>query len=168
MRDGTEIQDRNTLLHHTWKNAQIHPPIYKTQSLIDKPLVNMQDLKIESSAPEINDKGILVCVFDMQQRPSRRYVLELAGQANNLEQKGIAVFAVQATKVDEDKLNKWVKENNIPFPVDMIKAEEKKTQAGWGVKYLPWLILTDEHHIVITEGFSLDELKEKIGDISEK
>lgn len=130
MREGTEIQDRDTLLHHTWKNGRIHPPIYKTQSLIDKPLANVQDLKIKFSESEINDKGILVCFFDMQQRPSRRYVLELVGQADKLEQKGIAVFAVQATKVDEGELNKWVKENNIPFSVGMIKAEEKKTQAA--------------------------------------
>jgi len=33
------------------------------------------------------------------------------------------------------------------------------------VKSLPWLILTDKEHIVIAEGFGLDELDEKIKEI---
>jgi len=35
------------------------------------------------------------------------------------------------------------------------------------VRLLPWLILTDKQHIVIAEGFGLDELDEKIGETVE-
>jgi len=38
----------------------------------------------------------------------------------------------------------------------------KKNRFVWGVKSLPWLILTDQKHIVEANGFSLAELDEKI------
>jgi hypothetical protein len=33
------------------------------------------------------------------------------------------------------------------------------------MKSLPWLILTDEQHIVRAEGFNIDELDEKIKEV---
>ncbi len=162
MQEGTEIRDRDTLLHYTWKNSQIFPPIYEMQSLINKPISDLKDLKIDLSDVEIRDKSILVCFFDMQQRPSRRYVLELAKQSETLNQKGLNIFAVQATTIDENELNEWIRQNDVPFSVGMIKVEEKIQQAAWGVKSLPWLILTDKNKIVRAEGFALEELDEII------
>jgi hypothetical protein len=72
------------------------------------------------------------------------------------------VAAVQASNVDEDTLNEWIKKNNIPFHVGMIQGDEEKTCFTWGVRSLPWLILTDKEHIVCAEGFSLAELDEKL------
>jgi hypothetical protein len=43
----------------------------------------------------------------------------------------------------------------------MIKGDVEKTRFMWGVKSLPWLIRTDEQHIVVTEGFGIDELGDK-------
>jgi peroxiredoxin len=105
---------------------------------------------------------MLVCFFDMEQRPSRHCLTQLAKQANQLKQKGVTVVAVQAAKVHEDKLNEWAKKNNIPFPVGSIEGDEEKARFAWGVKSLPWLILTDNKHIVRAEGFGLTELDGKI------
>jgi hypothetical protein len=69
---------------------------------------------------------------------------------------------VQASKVDENALHEWVKANKIPFAVGMIQGDEEKTRFAWGVKSLPWLILTDRQHIVRAEGFALNELDDKI------
>jgi len=44
----------------------------------------------------------------------------------------------------------------------MIQADEEKTRIDWGVRSLPWLILTDKEHIVTAEGFSVNELNEQI------
>jgi len=38
----------------------------------------------------------------------------------------------------------------------------EKIRFAWGVKSLPWLILTDQKHIVEANGFSLAELDERI------
>jgi hypothetical protein len=37
-----------------------------------------------------------------------------------------------------------------------------KIRAAWGVRSLPWLILTDRKHIVTVEGFGLNELNDEI------
>lgn len=38
------------------------------------------------------------------------------------------------------------------------RGDDKKLRLDWGIKSLPWLILTDQHHIIRTEGVSLTEL----------
>ena len=49
----------------------------------------------------------------------------------------------------------------MDFPVGMNK-ENIELQFNWGVKALPWMILTDKEHIVTAEGFSITELDENI------
>ncbi len=44
----------------------------------------------------------------------------------------------------------------------MFEGDENKIAIAWGVKSLPWLILTDKDHIVSSNGFSLNELDEKL------
>ena len=44
----------------------------------------------------------------------------------------------------------------------LIQGDEEETRFNWGVKSLPWLILTDSKHIVVAEGFGLDSLDDKI------
>jgi hypothetical protein len=88
--------------------------------------------------------------------------MRLAKQAEQLKQKGVTIVAVQASKIDENTLNEWTKNYNIPFPIGMIQGDVEKTRFAWGVKSLPWLILTDHEHIVRANGFSLAELDEKI------
>jgi hypothetical protein len=87
---------------------------------------------------------------------------ELAKRAQKLKEKAVTVVAVQASKVDENTLNKWVKDYNIPFPVGMIEGGEEQTRFNWGVKSLPWLILADRNHQVIAEGFGLNELEDRL------
>ena len=58
--------------------------------------------------------------------------------------------------------------NNIIFSVGLVEANEGKTRFNWGLKSLPWLILTDKEHIVTAEGFGLDELDDKITTLREK
>ncbi|MCH7559126.1 MAG: carboxypeptidase regulatory-like domain-containing protein [Planctomycetes bacterium] len=131
-------------------------------SLVGRPLPELKDLKIEISSADVSDKMILVCFWDMEQRPSRYCIRQLAKQAEQLKQKGVTVVTVQASKIDENKLNEWVKNNNIPFTVGMVQGDEEETRFTWGVKSLPWLILTNRKHIVRANGFSLAELDEKI------
>ena len=137
-------------------------------SLIGKPLPDLKDLKVDLSPADAGDKMILVCFWDMQQRPSRNCIMRLAKQAEQLKQRGVTVVVIQTSKVEENLLNKWVKKYNIPFPVGIIQGDVEKTRFDWGVKSLPWLILTDTEHIVLAEGFALAELDEKINTITQK
>ena len=79
-----------------------------------------------------------------------------------MKEKDIEVIAVQASKIDLAQLDKWLRESNISFQVGVIPSDEEQTRTEWGVKSLPWLILTDKQHIVTAEGFSLAEMDEKL------
>ncbi len=98
----------------------------------------------------------------MNQRSSRNCLLQLSKRAPELKAKEAAIFAVQTSKVDQNALDEWVKKNDILFSVGMIEDDEKKTRFTWNVQSLPWLVLTDEQHIVVAEGFGINELGDKI------
>jgi len=154
---GTRIRDRISGRDYVYGILRM-----TATPLMDKPLPGLKDLGIDMSPSDSNDKMILACFFDMEQRPSRNCIARLAKQAEQLKEKGLAVVVVQASKVDEDTLNEWVKKYNIPFPVGIIADQEEKTRFNWGVESLPWLILTDRKHVVTAEGFGVDKLDDKI------
>ncbi|HUW19984.1 MAG TPA: hypothetical protein VMW16_11845 [Sedimentisphaerales bacterium] len=131
-------------------------------SLVGKSLPDLKDLNVELSPADANNKMILVCFWDMNQRPSRHCIRQLAKRAEELKEKGAIAAAVQASKVDEKELSDWMKKLNVPFPSGMIEGDEEKIRFAWGVRSLPWLILTDRQSIVAAEGFSLSELDEKL------
>ncbi len=134
----------------------------KPPSPIGKPLPSLADLGVESPADATKDRMILLCFFDMNQRPSRYCLTTLAKRADELKQKGVALIAVQAAEADENTLDEWLKEQGIAVPVGSIKADTRKTTFAWGVQSLPWLTLTDTRHVVRAEGFAVGELDGQI------
>ena len=134
----------------------------KMPSLLGKPLPDLTGIEIDFSPEQHKGKMILVCFWDMNQRPSRYCIRELAKRAEELNEKEVTILAVQTSKVDENKLDRWVTEYNISFTIGMIEGNDEKTRFAWGVRSLPWLILTDRKHVIQTEGFGLEGLDEKI------
>jgi len=59
-------------------------------------------------------------------------------------------------------------DKTVNFPAGIIEGDEEKIRFTWGVKSLPWLILTDNKHIVHAEGFALSELSEKLNQMDNK
>lgn len=86
----------------------------------------------------------------------------LAQKANKLADKGVTVLCVHASEIDEEALNEWMRNSNIPFMAKTINHDAEKTCFAWGVKSLPWLILADERHVVRAEGFGLDTFDDQI------
>ncbi len=166
-----EFQNRPYEYWITFRNVSLKTG-HKTQVEVDlkKPgtllpgeaLPNFDGIKIDFPAKDSKSKMLLVCFFDMNQRPSRNCLRQLSKRAQELKSKDIVVVAVQTSKLNENTLNEWIKKYQIPFSVGMVQDDEEKTRFSWGVKSLPWLILTDSKHIVHTEGFSLNELNEKL------
>jgi len=136
-------------------------------SLIDKPLPELKAFGIDLSAKDTQSKRVLVCFWDMNQRPSRNCILQIAKQAEKLKRKGISIVAIQASKIEENGLNGWVKKNRIPFPVGTVESDEERLRFMWGVSSLPWLVLTDQKHIVRAEGFAFSELSGRIDEVGD-
>ena len=88
--------------------------------------------------------------------------MQLAKNAEALEQKGVVVAGVQASRIDRDTLDEWINQNNIPFSVGMITDDAEQIRFAWGVRALPWLILTDRKHQVLAEGMTLQELDDRL------
>lgn len=149
---GVEIQDHRSGELRRYK---------KWPSLLGKELPSLKKFDLPEFFSLI-DVPVLLCFVDFEQRPSRNCIMQLANQAEQLKEKGVTIISVQSSKVDKNSLNEWVKKNNIPFPVGMIQGDEEKTRFNWGVKSLPWLILTDRQHNVTAEGFGINELCDKI------
>ena len=111
---------------------------------------------------QVEGKAILICFFDLNQRPSRYCLLQLSKQAEELRDKDIDVIGIQASVIEGKTISEWANKNAVSFPVGMIQDGEEETRFKWNVKSLPWLILTDREHIIRVEGFGLDELDGKI------
>jgi peroxiredoxin len=135
---------------------------YLLKNLTGKPLPSFSKIMTDFDPEQVAGKMVLVCFWDMEQRPSRNCIMQLAEQAEQFQQKGVTVVIVQASEVDEKKLNEWVKKNNIPFPVGIVQGDEEKIHLAWGVKSLPWLILTNREHQVVAEGITLQVLEDKL------
>jgi hypothetical protein len=131
-------------------------------SLVGKVLPELKDLGIRLSPTDIDGKRMLLCFFDLQQRPSRNCIMQVAKLAGPLGDKSVAVVAIHTANIDKNTLNEWVKKNGILFPVGMIQGDAQEIRFNWGVKSLPWLILTGTEHIVTAEGFSIAEIEGKI------
>lgn len=162
------ITFRNVSLQMGQK-TQVEVDIKKPGSLlVGEAIPDLDSIKIDLPADQTKDKMILLCFFDMNQRPSRNCLWQLSKRAPELEAKDVVVVAVQASKVNEETLNEWMKKNNIQFPVGMIQSDVEKTKFAWGVRSLPWLILTDRNHVVCAEGFVLTELNARIKEENEE
>ncbi len=133
----------------------------KPKPLIGKPLPELKELGIELPA-EAESNMLLVCFWDMNQRPSRYCVTQLMNQAAQWEAKKVVVILVQAAETEEGALEQWAQKSNVSFPLGRITGDVEKTRFNWAVVSLPHLILTDADHKVVAEGFSLRELDERI------
>jgi hypothetical protein len=136
-------------------------PLYRP-ALVGKALPDLKAFNLRLERSQTKDKRIVVCFWDMNQRPSRNCVQRLNKKAKVLARKGVFVVLVHAAKAEKGKLEAWLAKRKIALPAGRIEGDVQKVLRNWGVRSLPWLILTDNKHIVTTEGFGLNELNDKI------
>ena len=130
-------------------------------SLVGKPLPELEQFGLKS-ASNTGGKKMLVCFWNMKQRPSRNCALQLDKRAKLLADKGVYTVLVYAGPVVESAVNDWLRKNRIAIPSGKFDGNIQVLGRSWAVQSLPWLVLTDRDHIVIAEGFPLTELDEKI------
>ncbi|MBN1359261.1 MAG: carboxypeptidase regulatory-like domain-containing protein [Sedimentisphaerales bacterium] len=156
--DGLAIEDFELL---------VKPRTETAAPLVGNRLPSFEGIAVELFEEQTKGQAMLLCFFDYQQRPSRNTVMQLVRQAEALKQEGLMVAVIQAAQTERAALAAWVKDNNVSFPVGTITADIEATRGVWRVQSLPWLILSDEDHIVRAEGFGLDELRAKIEEMTD-
>ncbi|MCL5282779.1 MAG: carboxypeptidase-like regulatory domain-containing protein [Planctomycetes bacterium] len=129
------------------------------------PLVLTQPIDLGSYLPHDLTEGrpVLLCFIDIRQPSSRQCVAELVGKADALEAKGIITIARQASEGTRE-LYAQLDAHCTAFPWHLAGGDFAARKAAWGIKSLPWLILTDKKHVVAAGGFGLDELDKRIGE----
>jgi hypothetical protein len=137
-------------------------PIIK---LNGKPLPDLAALGLTAGdIPASNP--VVVLMIDAEQRTSRRTLKLLADQASALKVKHAAAVILQAGSMDDAAYTAWLGESALPFPVARLKDTSEKGWASWGAASLPWLILADKNHRVVAEGFSIEDLDAKLGELA--
>jgi protocatechuate 3,4-dioxygenase beta subunit len=146
-------------------NLIIRPNLAKAVSLVGRIMPDYTGIDIDLSRDHFRDRKLLFCFFDYAQRPVRQCVIQLNRRLEQLHKQGVEIIAVQTAMTGENELARWMKQANISIPVVVITGDIDETRFIWGIKSLPWLILTDRGHKVVAEGFGLGELDAKIEEI---
>ena len=128
-------------------------------SKIGKAIPGFDNIQFEAFQDEqVKNKPLLICFWDMDQRPSRRNIRALQEQQQTLRNKNIAILTVHSGTKSQIEVKEWLKINGIFLTVGQIEGDPYDTLFAWGVKASPWLVLTDKKHIITNEGFSLNDL----------
>jgi hypothetical protein len=170
VRVGDDIQDERLGMLYKYGGVVAEVPP-KPQTLIGKQLPQTDGFGIPLTPDSTKDKIVLFCFWDMKQRPSRQCVRELANRTDDLKKKGIVSILIHASPADPNAMNEWMTKFKIPSPCGVITGDAAKVETircKWGVRGLPWLILTDKRHLVQAEGFGINDLDEKITALMEE
>jgi hypothetical protein len=90
----------------------------------------------------------------------------LSAQAAALTEKGIVVLTIDLSKAEASMRSQWATQQKIQIPIGVVEGDSDEIRVTWGVKALPWLILTDKERKVTAEGFAfsdLDKVLQKVG-----
>jgi hypothetical protein len=155
-----EAGDTNVVMTLSSQPGNVRQPPRRA-SLKGSPLPDLATVNLASDTAPAG-KPVLLCLFDAGQRPSRHVVHQLDEQAAALRQQGVTVLGVQAAVTSDETFNEWKSASPVSFPVGRVTEKSEKSKWASAVPALPWLILADANHRVITEGFSLDELDAQI------
>lgn len=154
--------ETNVIIRLEAQSSSAPPPVPKRPSLVGQPLPDLAGLADLPEATSLHGKPLVICLWDINQRPSRRLARLLAEQHAALTQKGVAVLAVQASPTSPEELKTWQAANPLPFPVGRVGEASARTKWAMETESKPWLILVNDQGKVSAEGFAPDELEEKI------
>jgi hypothetical protein len=149
--------DQNVKIVLGQKEVQTH-----RGSLLGKPLPELTQFGLRPVSEMAGGKQVLLCFWDVNQRPSRNCVEQLSRRANLLAGKNVCVVLAQSPPVPDRMIVDWLRKYRVAFPTGRVTTGPAVLSKNWGVQSLPWLVLTDARHIVTAEGFALHELNEKI------
>ncbi len=145
----------------------VRPEPADASPLKGNPLPEFDGSRIDLPAERTQGRKLLLCFFDMNQRPSRHYVQQLARRTSQLADKDVLTADVQMADMDAESLAAWTKESGIDFPVGTVQADVQGIKYAFAIRSLPWLILTDRTHKVRSAGFGIHQLSEKIKEMTD-
>jgi hypothetical protein len=151
LKEGVEVQDD--------RGQELRRYIYVPEppEVLGRTIVDFNNITLNCRIEQLHDKPLLICFCDANQRPSRHCLRQLSNRAKSLGAQNITVLVIQAEPSDEPSASA-----HESFTVGKIHNHHKQVRFTWGVRSLPWLILTDRNHIVRAEGIPPGEIQKRI------
>jgi len=156
--------------HVTIRLGQHFTNFVPPDSLVGGPLPDLRTLEIGFDGRRIKNKKVLVVFVDYAKRASQTAIRQLQRFSRELRDRNVAVVCIQIAPVDEDELRQWKEQNKISFPIEvlpgrgvpapipLLQQSSGVTSAlseQWGVRSLPWAILTDERQQIVATGVNI-------------
>ncbi len=118
-----------------------------TASLLNKPIPRLDNIGVTNSETFIN-KPLLICFVDLEQRPSRRFVRQLA----ELSELPVETIVVEVTDTG-------LSDTLYPASVEVAQTNQREAiKQTWAVHSLPWTILVDKNHNVTRENLLFSDI----------
>ena len=121
-------------------------------------LPDLGRLNLGFDVKAFENKTALICFWDYNQRPSRRFVQELATHHDQLAQLNVPVLLIQTDPQSREPSKAWLDAQKIHWPCGTLTGLVDAHRRDWSVAALPWPILTDAEHIQ-SMGFSLEQFR---------
>ena len=136
-------------------------------SLVGRALPKLSAFAIGFKPQYITGKRLLLCFWDIEQSSSRRFLRQLARQSGELAERNIRTVTIHTGTPRPEHIRRWLVQNRIPFPTGSLPPgvhfwSQHEVLRPWeGIRGLPWLILTDDQHVVGAEGLQLHDIEER-------
>lgn len=155
--------------HVTIRLGQHFTNFVPQDALVGRPLPDLSKLEIGLDNRRMQNKKVLLCFVDYTQRASQIAISQLQRFSSRFRANNVEIICIQAAPVDEDDLGRWKRQNKISFPIyvlpgrgaqgriPLLQQNPDITQAlrrDWGVRSLPWTILTDERQQIVATGIN--------------
>jgi hypothetical protein len=145
-------------------------------SLVGSQLPDLRLLETGFKYKGFKNKKNLVVFVDYTKRPSQIAIDLLKRRRLDLSRSNVEVICIQVAPVDEADFAAWKKENRMWFPMYILpgrpgwdgknnplisKGTSKITNTlrrEWGVRSLPWTILTDENQNILATGLNIPRI----------
>jgi protocatechuate 3,4-dioxygenase beta subunit len=149
-------------------------------SLVGSQLPNLRVLGMGFDYKGLKNKKTLVIFVDYTNRPSQIVIDLLKRRQLELRRSKLEVVCIQVAPVDEGDFAAWKKENKISFPIYILPGQSgrggknnplilKQTpkimntlRQEWGVRSIPWTILTDENQKILATGLNIHRISTMI------
>ncbi len=145
-------------------------------SLVGSQLPDLRVLEMGFDYKHFKNKKNLVVFMDYTKRPSQIAINSLKRGQLDFRRSNVEVVCIQVVPVDEQDLIAWKKENKISFPVYLLPGQSEwdgknnplvskpapsimnTLRREWGVRSIPWTILTDENQKVLATGLNVSSI----------
>ncbi|MHC4353819.1 MAG: thioredoxin domain-containing protein [Planctomycetota bacterium] len=128
------------------------------ESKVGKPIPGFDTVRFTAfQKDQIKGKPLLICFWDFDQRPSRQCIRVLEKQRQTWRAKNVVVLAVHAGTKQPKQVTDWLSKNGPSLTAATIQGDPYDTLFAWGARSSPWLVLTDEKHVITKAGFNIGD-----------